>query len=209
MHCTIENSEEATPIQSPRTRGKSGWKKWKEKLEGKGSSKSSGSSSSSSPEMKASMSSNRSNSSYSLRRKSISLGEAPPSFDLEQPKSDTEIEKRFLEVVDSMGLPNEEAKKRFMEQFSTAASKWMMIQMHAKASATVQSTIGDVKYYVERLREGDILFEQLQGLAVELRTQTLGWMEEFIRLNGIYHLNVVLVSTCGVFKHQYVPFVCV
>ncbi|XP_064401221.1 formin-like protein 2 isoform X3 [Halichondria panicea] len=102
-----------------------------------------------------------------------------------------QMEKRFLEIVESMDLPND---KRQVVMGSSEEKKWQMVRdftrrrrqvpPHEYLNKLKQVTEGDPSWRVRRKIVMSSTVQNLQGLEISLRTNNISWVQEFLDLRN-------------------------
>lgn len=122
-------------------------------------------------------------------------------FHFERPKSDATVEQMFLDLMnkrDFKSLP-ESAKKQMMAY--PISKKWMLIHQDAltefhneRKRITRAKSIDEntPEWYVRKLLDNSISSKQLGNLWVSLRTEQVGWVNDFIDHQGQVALATVL-----------------
>ncbi|CAN6664543.1 protein Bni1p [Trichomonascus vanleenenianus] len=121
-------------------------------------------------------------------------------FSLERPKEDYVVEEMFIELMnkrDFKSLP--EAAKQQMLAYPIS-KKWMLIHQDAltefqnekKRSQTQKTDENTPEWYVRKLMDNSISAKQLGNLWVSLRTEPVGWVQQFIEAQGQVALSTVL-----------------
>ncbi|XP_064401214.1 formin-like protein 1 isoform X1 [Halichondria panicea] len=98
-----------------------------------------------------------------------------------------QMEKRFLEIVESMDLPND---KRQVVMGSSEEKKWQMVRDFTRRRRQVppheylnklrQVTEGDPSRRMRRKIVMSSTVQNLQGLEISLRTNNISWVQEFL-----------------------------
>jgi hypothetical protein len=142
------------------------------------------------------------------KQRSGSVVSPPPAtiLNFSQPMPDDldEVEQRFQEAVVQMGIQSEDNKNAFMSRYKTVEAKWAFVMTMEKSQSQLMSgSKSTVDYYIDYLKkEGSFAEEKyvkeirevVQALGVQLRSQKISWLEDFVKKDGLYYLTALMAS---------------
>lgn len=144
---------------------------------------------------------------------------SPAGFNLPKPDDEGEIERLFLELMHKRGWQNlpEQARRQMLAY--PAAKKWTLVHQdqltewqgeQKRRQQARQTRGGDApvlpelfsrvneegspEWYVRKIMDDSITPKQLQSLAVDMRTQPIGWVKSFVDNQGGIALTQVLLK---------------
>ena len=129
---------------------------------------------------------------------------------VEEPMPDDhdEIEQRFLEAIDQLGIQDEDKRNILISRYSTPQLKWRMVMDAERSRAQLMSGKGsNPQYFIDTLKsistntilmQSKPLASEIQNLNVHVRNQQLKWLNDFIRMDGLEEILVVLATASNI-----------
>jgi hypothetical protein len=125
-----------------------------------------------------------------------------PLADRPMPDDLDEIEQRFNEAIEQLGIQDEEKKKNLVDRYGTPQLKWRMIMDTERSrQASKQGSKANPDHFIALLREialesirsqAKLLTDELLQLNVHVRGQPLKWLHELLNKGALEEIVRIL-----------------
>jgi hypothetical protein len=133
---------------------------------------------------------------------------SPPSailnFTRPMPDDVEEVEQRFQEAVTQMGIQSEDNRNIFISRYKTHQQKWdFVVTMEKSYMQLLSGEKSNIDYYIVFFKKEGSFYDSkymkdardiIQGLGVQLRSQKISWLEEFVKKDGLFYLTALMAS---------------
>ncbi|KAL9655075.1 hypothetical protein ABK040_008857 [Willaertia magna] len=116
----------------------------------------------------------------------------------EEMPNDEELERLFMEAIEEMNIPNEQSKILVISKYHSKELKWQLVQSLKKAMQDNDKK-SNVDFYMEQFHKINLnssnlekYLNLLRTLSVQLRSEILSWVEEFLQKDGLTILLQIL-----------------
>jgi hypothetical protein len=124
------------------------------------------------------------------------------------PEDSDEIEHRFLEAIDQLGIQDEDKRNVLISKYTTPQLRWRMVMDSERSRAQLMSGKGsNPQYFIDLLAGASLsyivahsksLAGEIQNLNVHVRNQQLKWLNDFLKMDGLSEILTVMATISNI-----------